>query len=355
MNAELSKQKRNRILSWLINLFGVLAFALILYQGGIGTWQQIAQSDWRYLLAAFAVTLLWNLVATYRWSLIANRLMGREICAFRYFFTYHMIGMLMGQIVPITVGMLGGRPAALSLSQEVPLKRSALAVFLDKLFDLILAVLLVVPVALYLVGWISRTVAFVSIGAVVASGVVLMIWQYDHGIRLVGRLGARLAQPLARVPVLGPRLAGRLPRQIERLSTETLLPNQAALLAYLLTLVMYALLGARLFFFAQALQLDIPWHLMFMGVAVAQLALVFAITPGSLGFLEGGWWAVFSLAGITTEQFLTFVIGRRAFALVFTLIDTLLAFVWIRESPAQLFRAVLNASHQPGKGPAAGS
>jgi uncharacterized protein (TIRG00374 family) len=351
VNVEETKQKRNRILSWLINLSGVLVFGLILYQGGIETWQQIAQSDWRYLLAAFVVTLLWNLVAAYRWSLIANRLSGREICSFRYFFTYHMIGMLMGQVVPITVGMLGGRPAALSLSQEVSLKRSALSVFLDKLFDLTLAVLLVVPVALYLVDWISRSAAFAIIGIIIAGSILLMAWQYARGLRLVGQIGASLSKPLGRVPVLGPRLAGRLPQQIGRLATETLLPNRVAVLAYSLTLVMYTLLGARLFFFAQALRLEIPWYLTFMGVAIAQLALVFAITPGSLGFLEGGWWAVFSLAGMSAEQFLTFVIGRRAFALVFTLIDTLLAFAWIRESPAQLFRAVLSASRRQEKKP----
>jgi hypothetical protein len=35
--------------------------------------------------------------------------------------------------------------------------------------------------------------------------------------------------------------------------------------------------------------------------------------------------------------------------LVFTLIGTLLAFAWIRESPARLFRAVLVASRQPAE------
>ena len=84
---------------------------------------------------------------------------------------------------------------------------------------------------------------------------------------------------------------------------------------------------------------------------MAQLALIFSVTPGSLGFLEGGWAAVLGLGGLSQVQFLYFVIGRRAFVLVFTLIDTLLAFAWIRESPAHLFRAVLQASRQPEEPP----
>jgi uncharacterized protein (TIRG00374 family) len=349
MSANQAKQKRNRILSWAINLAGILAFGLILYLGGVEAWQQIVKGDWRYALAALAVTLLWNLVAAFRWSLIANRVVGAKICAFRYFFTYQMIGMLTGQVVPITVGMLGARPVALSLSQQVSLKRSALSVFLDKLFDLALALLLVIPVALYLVGWIERPLAFWIMGSLVVVGALLIAWKYEQAIQLFAELGTRFSKPLARVPVIGRRLVRGLPKQLDRLSSETFLQNRLALQAFLLTLVMYGLLSVRLFFIAQALRLDIPWYLLVMGIAVTQLALVFSVTPGSLGFLEGGWAAVLGLAGLTLDQFATFVIGRRAFVLVFTLIGTLLAFAWIRESPARLFRAVMDASRRPSE------
>ena len=350
MAADAAKQKRKRILSWTINLAGILAFALILYLGGTEVWQQILQGDWRYVVAAFVATLVWNMIATYRWLIIANHLAGQKICPFRYFFTYHMLGMLTGQVMPITIGMLGTRPVALSLSQDVSLKRSALSGLLDKLFDLVLALLLLIPVALYLVHWISRPLAFGLIAGVVVIGAILIAWQFEQTLRLAGRVGSRLARPLARVPVLGERLIRRLQPQIERLSGETFLPNSLALRSYFLTLVMYALLSARLVYIAEAVHLDIPWYILAMSVAVTQLTLIFSITPGSLGFLEGGWAAVFALAGLTLDQFTTFVIARRAYFLVFTVIDTLLAFVWVRESPARLFRSVLTASRAPGEG-----
>ncbi len=343
MSRQGEKQRRNRILSWAINLAGVLALGLILYLGGEEAWQQIVLGDWWYVLAALAVQLLWNLVAALRWSLLANWLIGSEICAFRYFFTYHMIGMLTGQVLPVSVGMLGARPVALNLSQQVPLGRSAMSVLVDKLFDLILALLLAVPAGLFLVGWIGRPLALGIMGGMAVAGAVLIGWRYEQAVRLLGRLGARFSRPiLGRVPRVGPRLL----RQLERLSTETLLENRVALRAFLLTLLMYGLLSVRLFFVAQALRLEIPWHVLAMGIAVTQLALVFAVTPGSLGFLEGGWAAVLGLAGLT-QPIATFVIGRRAFVLAFTLVCTLLAFGWIRESPARLFRAVLEASRQP--------
>jgi len=348
-------KRRNRLLGWAINLAGILAFALILYLGGVEAWRQVLRGDWRYVLAALGVTALWNLLAAYRWATIARPMVGEAAIPFRHYFTYHMIGMFAGQVVPITVGMLGGRPTALSLSQGVPLRRSALSVFLDKVFDLGLALLLVVPVALYLVDWISLPLALGLMAGMAALGSLFVAWKYEDSVRLAGRAGSRLAQPLGRLPLVGRRLVQKLPQQLGRLATDTFLPNRQALRAYLITLVMYSLLSVRLFFIAQALRLEIPWYILAMGVCVTQLTLVFSVTPGSLGFLEGGWAAVLGLAGLGLDQFTIFVIGRRAYMLVFTVIYTLLAFAWIRESPARLFRQVFTTSQlgekDTGQGP----
>ena len=347
MSTNEARQKRNRILSWAINLAGVLAFGLILYFRGVEAWERIVNVDWGYVWAALTVTLLWNVVAALRWMLIANEVAGAKICAYRYFFTYQMLGTLTGQVMPITIGMLGTRPVALSLSQQVSLSRAALSVFMDKLFDLVLALVLVFPAVLFLAGWISHPLAAGLIGGVVIVAALLIGWQYEQAVRFSGQLGMRFAKSLARVPVIGRRLVRRLPGQLERLSSETFVENRVALQAFLLTLVMYGLLSARLFFIAQALRLGIPWYVLAMGIAVTQLALVFAVTPGSAGFLEGGWAGVFGLAGLAGERFGTFVIGRRFLVLVFTLIGMLLAFAWIRESPAPLIRAVVDASRRP--------
>jgi uncharacterized membrane protein YbhN (UPF0104 family) len=177
-------------------------------------------------------------------------------------------------------------------------------------------------------------------------GALLAAWQYERGMAFAGQAGSRLARPLVHLPVIGRRLVQRLPDQLAKLSEASGVDNPLAVRSFVLTLAMYALLATRLFFIAQALRLDIPWYVLAMGLCVTQLAVVFSVTPGSLGFLEGGWAAVMGLAGLTTDQFLTFVIGRRAYFLAFTLITTLLAFGWIRESPGRLFREVLNASRQ---------
>ena len=347
MSVERSQQKRNRILTWVINLVGILAFALILYLGGVDVWRQIIRSNLRYVLAGLVATLAWNLIAAYRWFLIANAVTeGNPGAPYRYYFTYHMIGMTIGQVVPISVGMLGGRPVALSLSTTVPLRLAVLSVVLDKFFDLILALLLLIPVACYLADLISLPLTFGLMGVIVIVAAVLIGWQYEGMMRWLARVALRLSRRLVRLPFVGRRLMSRLPQQLERLANETFVTNRRAVQLFGLTLILYTILSARLVLTVLALRLDVPWYLLAMGVAVTQLTLIFSFTPGSLGVLEAGWAAVFGLGGQMTAYTL-FVIGRRAFVLIYTLLCTLLAFVWIRESPARLFRSVLSASRQP--------
>ncbi len=352
MAANPSQEKRNRILSWIINLAGVLAFGLVLYLGGVRAWQQIVRPAWGYFVGALAAALLWNLLAAYRWGLIADEVTGAGPgCPLRYYFTYHMIGMMTGQVVPITVGMLGGRPVALSLSREVSLRRAGLSVLLDKAFDLLLAVLLIGPVVLFLAKATGLFFTLGLMGLMAGLGALAVGGLYEWGVRWFGGQAARLATLLARVPLVGARLVRRLPQQLERLSTETLLTNRSAVRSFALTVVMYGLLAARLILIARALRLEIPWYLFVMGICAAQLALIFSVTPGSLGFLEAGWGAVLGLAGLSQDQIVLFLIARRAYVLVFSAMGTLLAFAWIGESPARLFRAVLSASRRPAEAP----
>ena len=346
MSVERNQQKRNRPLTWIINLVGILVFALILYLGGVDAWQKILQSDWRYLLAGLIATLVWNLIAAYRWFLIAEAVTeGNPGPRFRYYFTYHMLGMAIGQLVPISVGMLGGRPVALSMSGAVSLRRAVLSVVLDKFFDLILALLLLIPVACFLVGWISLSLALGLMAATVIVGAILIGWQYERMMRWLARVALHLSRPLVRLPFVGRRLMSRLPQQLERLANETFVTNRRAVQLFGLTLVLYTLLAVRLMLVALALRLglDALWYLLLMGVAVTQFTLIFSFTPGSLGVLEAGWAAVFGLGG-QMDLYPLFVIGRRAFVLIYTLLCALLAFAWIHESPARLFRSVLSAS-----------
>jgi uncharacterized membrane protein YbhN (UPF0104 family) len=61
----------------------------------------------------------------------------------------------------------------------------------------------------------------------------------------------------------------------------------------------------------------VPPLLIWVGIPIAQLGLLLAVTPGALGALEAGWLGVLLLAGLPRQDIATFLIGQRAALFVF--------------------------------------
>jgi len=96
---------------------------------------------------------------------------------------------------------------------------------------------------------------------------------------------------------------------------------------------------------ALALRLAVPWYLLLMGVAVTQFTLIFSVTPGRWGFWRGAG----PLCSASAAKWTCIPCSLSAAGVCADLYSALclLAFAWIRESPARLFRSVLSASRQP--------
>jgi uncharacterized membrane protein YbhN (UPF0104 family) len=63
--------------------------------------------------------------------------------------------------------------------------------------------------------------------------------------------------------------------------------------------------------------IDVPPLLVFVGIPIAQLGLLFSVTPGALGALEAGWLGVLLLAGLPRPEIAAFLIAQRAAITVF--------------------------------------
>ena len=73
--------------------------------------------------------------------------------------------------------------------------------------------------------------------------------------------------------------------------------------------------------------LSIPLSVILVGFPVAQLSLLLAFTPGALGVLEGGWYVVFSIVGISQADSSAFLIGQRAYLFIFTSMIFLISYL----------------------------
>ena len=94
-----------------------------------------------------------------------------------------------------------------------------------------------------------------------------------------------------------------------------------------LTLLRFLFLVLRLYLLNESLDLGIPVALFVAGIPIAQLTLALALTPGALGFLEGGWYAVLTLGGVAEIERSAFLIGQRAYWSIFIGLIFLLTYI----------------------------
>jgi uncharacterized membrane protein YbhN (UPF0104 family) len=92
-----------------------------------------------------------------------------------------------------------------------------------------------------------------------------------------------------------------------------------------LTLGRYLAMAMRAYFIAVALNLSIPFWLVFLAVGLVRFTLLLAVAPGRLGVLEVGWYGILALGGIQSSTIIPFLLGLRLYGLVFNAVLALVA------------------------------
>jgi uncharacterized membrane protein YbhN (UPF0104 family) len=298
----------------LLGLFSLGILGLVLYMGGMDAWRQVLRADLRWVGLAFACTALLTYVSAMRWALIANALAGTRLCSTRAYYHYLMMGKTVGLVLPEAVGVYTIGPLNMKLDGQASFKLAFGSLFLDKLFDIGLSGILLVPTAAYVLHLISLPACAALFGLFFAGLAVVLIGWYgpllDLGFRLRDRVrNWKGVRNLKAWEALG------------ALRHEQAPPQRVALAAYGLTVVRYLFMTARFAAVSLAVGVAVPPLLVFVGIPIAQLGLLLAVTPGALGALEAGWLGVLLLAGLPRQDIATFLIGQRAalFAFIFAL------------------------------------
>lgn len=322
-----SRNKPRRPIRLLVSLLGFGFFGLLVYLGGLEAWQRIREAKPLWVGVSFAATALLLYVSAARWGLITNAIAGFRVCSTRAYYHYLMMGKTVGLALSEAVGVYAVGPLAMRVDGQASLRLAAGAMLVDKLFDLGLSGLLLFPTAAYVLQWISLEVcAVLFIPFFVMPAIVLLFW-YAPVLALLFRLRDALATRLARVPLGAQLLSGRAGQALLALSLDQVPSRWAALSAYGITVLRYLLMTLRFAAVSAALDVAVPSLLVFVGIPIAQLGLLLAVTPGALGALEAGWFGVLALGRLPRQDIMTFLVGQRAALFVFVLVLGLTSYV----------------------------
>jgi uncharacterized protein (TIRG00374 family) len=299
-------------------LIGLFALSIIGYFGGKQALKTTFEPRIDFLLVHILATILAWTTSAVRWGHIVNTLEGKKVCSFYHYFVFLVTGRFFGLYISRAGGDLLLRPGLLNRVSGVTLKKSFYSTFLEKFLDSIFLFIFIIPSSIFLLNMTS------IYGAIGISGLLLLILFYllvmkkEATFRIQKRIVLFTLSTIKKVPFLNKLSLVNNPRNVNNLESLALINKRTISIILLLTCIRYIFLISRLYFLVLALGLSIPLSIVIFGLPVVQFGLLFGFTPGGLGVLEGGWYAVFALTGIAQEDRLAFLLAQRIYLILLT-------------------------------------
>lgn len=300
---------------------GLLLIVVLLLLGDISDLRSLLEANMALLMLAFLCTATAALISSHRWGLIVRELTWPRVYPKGFFLRYVLLGQALTFLVPQDLGAMGAKTASLRVMAGVPTTTSVYSVLLDRMLDLLVMAALSLPAVLFL----GRVIGFEAATGLALFQLGLLLGSHLLPERLTPvRISAVLYTVILRLVGLVPGVARRLPSaEIGSQGYELSRSTSFRLTAY--TILRFLLFVIRAYIIGAALGSQIPFSVFFLGMPLAQLSLVLAITPAGLGITELGWYAVLSAAGIPQPDVLLFIVGSRAFNVFSVLVLALFA------------------------------
>jgi len=259
---------------------GVALFALALYGIDLGEVRgHIARSDWRYLAGGGVLYLFAYVVRSARWRLILRPITRVGL---RDSFFMLMAGYFLNYVIPIRAGELA-KSFFLKRLKGVPIATSLPTVYVDKLFELVSIVFVVVAIPVFSIRVEGPLAALIySVLGIFLFGLVILVLAFrkgDAATKILCGLFAWLPK--------GPR--NRLTHWITlfvegmgvaRENVRTLLPLTGLTVAAVLIDAAYFLMMFRAF------DISVPYLAVLFGYTLLTLSYILPTPPAQIGYNE---------------------------------------------------------------------
>ena len=302
-----------------LGILGLTALLALLWLGGEDALDSLVSADAVSVGLAFATTLGLTTVSSWRWALLTGLFGGRESGSFFPYYRSFILSRAAGLFVPQGASDFGLRPLIHRASAGGTVSSSLGGVTVERIADATLVFATGVPASLYILGqlgdaahWGLLTLALVS-------------WTLCFAL-----LGKRVLLWLARTAEsfgggtddrswTGPR-AGRLFVRLASSLTEAAKNETALRRAAGLSALRYLLIALQFTLVARALGLEgLSMIQVVAALPMAQLGAMVAITPGGIGFVEGGFFGGLELMDVPGNSVTAFLVGQRVLINVFIL------------------------------------
>jgi uncharacterized membrane protein YbhN (UPF0104 family) len=322
---------RRRLKSLARLLLGVALFVLVL-RWLAPNWSELVERidlNVGWMLLGLLGTTLASIVTAARWQLLAE-LMGEKPLPYVAYLFGLVWTRLAGQVTSTLAMDLVGRGAALkSAGSERGLGHAATQVVLERLFDLVLPVLLL--------GW-ALAARYDTLGAWVGDwpGISLLVCALVFLALAIPLLRPSVGVALRVYLAINLGLARWRRKQVEAdARSPEVMPEVDARVATKVavhSVLRFAFVIVQFWGIAGAVGLTISWVEMSAATPFGQLAGMIGLAPGGLGMLELGWAAGLGFVGLDAVTISLFVLAQRAGVIAFFGLLTLLSWPLARRA-----------------------
>ena len=256
-----------------------------------------------YAGLAITALIIHTLLTAYKWGLVTQKLTPNNQQPLRFYLFYTTLGSLSMQFMPQYVGMVMVQNLALRVHKISSFSKGFLSVIYDQFFNLLIPLLLFPTSLLYVLGYISLSVAvFVWIATIILVHFVINKWHR--------RVIAFLIRSLIWVKQLKPGKAKASQPAIAT-GNDSILDKQFTLNLYWISVVRYLVWIIRgvLIVIAGGFKIKL-WAVAFIS-PIVQLAMLLSFTPANLGLMEFSWIGLLGLFGVPDATAVKFALMQR--------------------------------------------
>ncbi len=265
-----------------------------------------------YAGLAIAALIVHTFLTAYKWGLVTQKLTPDNQQPLKFYLFYTTLGSLTMQFMPQYVGMVMVQNLALRVHKISSFSKGFLSVVYDQFFNLLIPLLLFPASFLYVLGYISLSVAvFIWISTITLTHFIINKWHR--------RLISFLIKALAWLKRLKGRKGETNQTKIVT-GNDSILGKKFTLYLYWISVVRYLVWIIRGVLIAIAGGFKIKlWAVAFIS-PIVQLAMLLSFTPANLGLMEFSWIGLLGLFNVPDASAVKFALMQRFLYIVAVMI-----------------------------------
>jgi len=305
----------------LLGILGLSIIALIVYFNGLEKIPNVIYVNKFWTSCAFFLMTIVYICGGTRWGMIVNSISKRRITSYFKYVYYHIYAMLSGFFLSNTGANFITKPFLLKAKEGVAIKSGLAIALIEGTIDF----LILIPAFLFGIYLFYRDIAaywWLIIFYILLFFVVVFYYNviFNSITKIYNKFLSFMKKNEHETLIIESSF-----RASDNENSRIKLPIVGILCS---SIVRYLALLLLQYSISKMCHLQISFLSFVIGVPIMQISTLVAITPWSLGVLEGGWFVVLKSLGVEGPDISVFLIATRLWMTVFLLILGLVNF-WI--------------------------